>query len=623
MNMPSLSRLAGWSLVLCAVAAVNTSARAQTAPAIAPDTTLQLDHFVVSASRAPQDLKFTPSSVSVLSLPELRLAQIDSLKTALAQTPGVIVVSTGATGGQTSIFMRGANADQVLLLVDGVRMNTTQAAYLNFLGGADLAGLERIEVLRGPQSTLYGSSAMGGVILMETAAVGAGETSGIGTVNAGSFDTLGASVAARGRAGWLGYSVSLGHEQTDNRRPDNAYKQSAYTFRFEGSLTSTLALGATLRGQVGDYDEAGSLLFPGTGRVDALNHLATTYAQWHPAAEFRSRLTAGWHQNEYTYTPKPYGSSSIFYARKTRRILDWQNTWDAAPWATLVAGANAEWSHYITGGAPLQDQLHGAYLSAVLRPRANLAIDGGFRTDDYDIAGRATTGRTGAAYRLAATGTKFRATYGTGFKAPSTTNRFGSPPFYAPSPAIRPEKSTGWDAGFDQALFGERLTASATYFQSRFRDMINNVYQSSTGLYKATNLKLARTEGVEFALAARPVKSVTLRAAYTYLSALDTSTAKVARLPRRPRHTLDLDARWQTTSVWLIGAGLHFVSDRVQSSTVTLENYATVRLYTSYAFTPAVAVKFRVENALNENYAEVLGYPALPRAMFGGVEWKF
>lgn len=618
MNMPSLSRLAGWSLVLCAA-----TVSAQTAPAIASDTTLQLDHFVVSASRTPQDPNFTPSSVTVLSLPELRLAQIDSLKTALAQTPGVIVVSTGATGGQTSIFMRGANADQVLFLVDGVRMNTTQADYLNFLGRADLAGLERIEVLRGPQSTLYGSSAMGGVILMETAAVGAGETSGVGTVRAGSFDTLGTSVAARGRNGGLGYSASLGREQTDNRRPDNAYKQWAYTLRFEGSLTPTLALGTTLRGQVGAYDEAGSLLFPGAGRVDALNHLATIYAQWHPTAEFRSQLTAGWHQNEYTYTPKPYGSSSIFYSRNTRRILDWQNTWDPAPWATLVAGANAEWSHYITGGAPLEDRLHGAYVSTVLRPLANLAIDGGFRTDDYDLTGRATTGRAGAAYRLAETGTKFRATYGTGFKAPSTTNRFGSLPFYAPSPAIRPEKSTGWDAGFDQELFGERLTASATYFQGRFRDMISNVYQSSTGLYKATNLKLARTEGMEFALAARAVKSVTLRAAYTYLSALDTSTAKVTRLPRRPRHTLDLDAQWQTTSVWLVGAGLHSVSDRVQSSTVTLENYARVRLYTSYALTPAVAVKFRVENALNENYAEVLGYPALPRAMFGSVEWKF
>src|SRR2546423_1605112 len=138
MNMPSLSRLAGWSLVLCAVAAVSALSRAQTAPADAPDAALQLDHFVVSASRAPEDLKFTPSSVSILSLPELRLAQIDSLKTALAQTPGVVVMSTGATGGQTSIFMRGANADQVLFLVDGVRMNTTQADYLSFLGGADL-----------------------------------------------------------------------------------------------------------------------------------------------------------------------------------------------------------------------------------------------------------------------------------------------------------------------------------------------------------------------------------------------------------------------------------------------------------------------------------------------------
>jgi vitamin B12 transporter len=623
MPTPSLSRLAGWFSVLTLIAATSP-VRAQTAPVVAPkNDAIHLDHWVVSASRTPQDRRFTPSSVTALSLPELRLTQIDGLKTALAQTPGVIVVSTGATGGQTSIFMRGANADQVLFLVDGVRMNTTQADYLNFLGGADLAGLERLEVLRGPQSTLYGSSAMGGVIAMETAAVGAGQTTGVVAARVGSFDTRGATVAARGRAGGLGYSASFGHDRTDNRRPDNAHKQSAYTLRFEDSIRPTLALGATLRGQVSAYDEAGSLLFPGAGRVEALNHLATTYAQWRPVAEFRSRLTAGWHQKEYTYTPKPYGSAATFYSRNTRRILDWQNSWDAAPWVTLVAGANAEWSHYISGGAPLQDRLHGAYLSTVLRPLANLSIDGGFRTDDYDLAGRATTGRAGVAYRVPATGTKFRATYGTGFKAPSGANRFGSLPFYAPSPTIRPEKSTGWDAGFDQALFGERLTVGATFFQSRFRDMISNVFQPATGLFKATNLKLARTEGVEFALAARPVQALTLRAAYTYLSALDTSAVKITRLARRPRHTLDLSAHGQATTKWLVGAGLHSVSDRVQSATVALENYATVRLHTSYALTPAVAVKFRVENALNETYAEVLGYPALPRALFGSVEWKF
>lgn len=622
MHLPKLSRLAGWTLVTC-LAAGSAPARGQSAPLGALDPAAPLEHVVVSAARLPQDPRYTPSSVSRLSLPELRLTQTADLKTALAQTPGVIVFSTGAVGAQTSLSIRGANADQVLLLVDGVRMNTTQADYLNFLGGADLVGLERLEVLRGPQSTLYGSSAMGGVILTETAAVGHGPGTGVAELHAGSFDTLGGSLSTRGRAGRFGYSASFGREQTANDRPNNAYKQSAYTTRLEAEATPAVLFGFTLRGQLGAYDEAGSVLFPGSGRVDALNHLATTYAQWRPTAAFQSRLTAGWHQNEYTYTPKPYDPFSTFYSRNTRRILDWQNTWEAAPWATVVAGANAEWSHYNAAGTPLRDRLHGAYLSTVLRPTADLSLDGGLRTDDYDIAGRATTGRAGIAYRLTPTGTKLRATSGTGFKAPSTTNRFGSLPFYAPSPAIRPEKSTGWDAGFDQPLFGDRLTLGTTYFENRFRDMISNVYSPTTGLYQATNLKLARTKGVEVALAAQPVRTVGLRLAYTYLSALDTSSAPIARLSRRPRHTVDFDAHWQATPAWVVGAGLHSVSDRVQSSTLTLENYATTRLYTSYALTQAVALKFRLENALDETYAEALGYPSLPRAFFGGLECKF
>ena len=153
--------------------------------------------------------------------------------------------------------------------------------------------------------------------------------------------------------------------------------------------------------------------------------------------------------------------------------------------------------------------------------------------------------------------------------------------------------------------------------------MISNVYSSASGLYVATNLKLACMEGVEFALTAHPIRAIKLRAAYTYLSALDTSSAIVTRLPRRPRHTLDLDAQWQATAAWLVGTGLYSVSDRVQSATVRLENYATVRLYTSYALTSSVAVKFRVENVLNEHYSEVLGYPALPRAIYSSIDWKF
>jgi vitamin B12 transporter len=315
--------------------------------------------------------------------------------------------------------------------------------------------------------------------------------------------------------------------------------------------------------------------------------------------------------------------SAVFYSRNTRQILEWQNTWEAASWLTLVAGANAEISRYASAGASLQDKLHGGYVSALLRPTSALSFDAGVRVDDYDLAGQANTGRAGAAYRFESVGTKIHATYGSGFKAPSVTNRFGSPPYYGANSDIRPEKSTGWDAGVDQDFADGQFTVSATYFENSFRDLINNVYSSTTGLYYATNVKRAQTEGVEVALTARPSKTITLRGAYTYLSALDTSGVPATRLPRRPRHTADLDLQWQATSPWMVGAGLHSVSDRVQSATSRQENYATVRLYTSYALTSTVTARFRVENALNENYAEVPGYPALPRGFFSSVEWCF
>ncbi|MCX6945460.1 MAG: TonB-dependent receptor plug domain-containing protein, partial [Opitutales bacterium] len=167
--MPSLSRLAGWSLVLGAGAVLCAVTRAQTTPAAPVGDPLPLGQFVVSASRTPQDPKFVASSVTTLALADLAAAQVTDLRTALSAQAGVGVVSSGAVGGQTSVFLRGSNSYQTLFIVDGVRMNDRAALYSNFLGGADLAGLGRIEVLRGPQSTLYGSSAMGGVIVLDTA----------------------------------------------------------------------------------------------------------------------------------------------------------------------------------------------------------------------------------------------------------------------------------------------------------------------------------------------------------------------------------------------------------------------------------------------------------------------
>jgi len=605
----TLSRLAGWSLLASACAAPPVSTRAQ-----APVE--QLDAYVVSATRTPQDPKLSSSSVTLLPLADLQAEQTADLRTALAQTPGVGVVSSGAPGGQSSIFLRGANSYQTLFVVDGVRMNDRSTAYQNFLSGADLAGLDRVEVLRGPQSTLYGSSAMGGVILLETAH-GGGTPAGATEATAGSFSTLGGAIAGKGGDASLSYSGSLARTTTANDRPNNDYSQWSYSTRLESQVAPAWLFGMTLRGQRGDYEEPGSRLFASAGKVDADNHLVTAYGQWRPGADFTSRLTVAWHQRQYTFADA-YGLSR---SQNTREIADWQNTWVATSQIEVVVGANAEQSRYTIDRAYTDDHSRAGYLSTTMKPCKPLVLTGGLRHDDYVSAGGATTGRAGVAW-LPADGTKLRATYGTGFSAPGSDDRYGVPQWgQLPSPSLRPEKSHGWDAGLDQALADGRVMLSATYFHNRFRDLFDYAITDFTTYQgRIVNRDRATTQGAEFAADVRVGPGAGVRASYTYLDAVDDVSG--ARLLRRPRHAGDLDAHVQATKPWLVGAGLHVVADRIDSGG-PLASWTTARLYTSYAVSTGVRLKLRVENALNKAYEEVLGYAALPRGIFGSVEWRF
>jgi vitamin B12 transporter len=605
----TLSRVAGWSLLASACAATPLSTRAQ-----APVE--QLDAYVVSATRTPQDPKLSSSSITLVPLADLQAEQTVDLRTALAQTPGVFVANSGAMGGQSSIFLRGANSDQTLFIVDGVRMNDRSTAYLNLLSGADLAGLQRVEVLRGPQSTLYGSSALGGVILLETAR-GCGTPTGVAEATAGSFSTYGGSLAGQGGTATSGFSGSLARTTTANDRPNNDYKQWSYSTRLESQVAPAWLLGATLRGQQGDYEEPGSRLYASAGQVDADNHLVTAYGQWRPDADFTSRLTGAWHQRQYSFADA-YGLSR---SQNTRDIADWQNTWIASLQVEVVAGANAEQSRYTIDGARTDDHSRAGYLSTTLKPLASLVLTGGLRYDDYASTGGATTGRAGVAW-LPADGTKLRVTYGTGFEAPGSDDRYGVPQWgQLPSPGLRPEKSRGWDAGVDQTLADGRVTLSATYFHNRFRDLFDyQITDFTTYQGRIVNRARATTQGAELAGNIRVGAVAGVRASYTYLDAHDDVSG--ARLLRRPRHAGDVDAHVQATKAWLVGAGLHVVADRVDSGG-PLASWTTARLYTSYAITSGLRLKLRVENALNQAYEEVLGYAALPRGVFGSVEWSF
>lgn len=578
------------------------------------------DQFVVSASRTPQDPAYLPSSVTSLSLPSLGDQQLPDLRTALAETPGVIVVNSGAVGSQSSVFLRGANSDLTLFVVDGVRLNTENISYANFFGGADLAGLDRIEVLLGPQSTLYGSSAMGGVILLETAR-GSGSPSGVLSTYAGSFGSFGAEASVAGGAGTVGYSASVSHEQTDNDRPYNRYRNWNYSTRLEDAFTPWLLVGATLRGEVGNYEEPGPVPeTPPLGDVATTTDVATAYIEAHQGDQFRSRLTAAWYQDEYTYNDgSPYDS---YYARNTRAIFDWQNTWEAATWAELVGGMNAESSYYDSGGITTDHSL-AEYFSSTLHPASDVELTAGLRHDHFDTAGDATTWRTGLAY-TPVKGTKLRATYGTGFNAPTPIDRYGELPYMLPNPSVQPERSRGWDAGIDQSLFNGALTLSATYFQNRFSNLLEyEVEDPVTYAGEEVNIDRASTSGVELEANAKLGSKTTARLGYTYLQAADDVTG--TRLIRRPRHTLDGGLESQITKQWMAGAGVHLVADRVDGvyAPAPLGGYTALRLYTQYKLRPNLLLKLRVENALDRSYQEVAGYPALPRGCYGGIEWRF
>jgi vitamin B12 transporter len=616
-----IRRLRSTRLIASFLLACGAFASARAQFTLAGTSAVVLDNYVISASRTAQDPKYTPSSVSVLPLPDLAAAQVTDLRLALEQEPGVIVNTTGATGGVTSVLLRGANAHQTLFVVDGVRMNDRSAKYETFLGGADLAGVDRIEVLRGPQSTLYGSSAMGGVIVLNTS-VGSGAPAGRISAMGGSFETWGAAASVQGSEGALSYSGALMRYETANDEPHNDYEKWNYSTRLEYTVSPALLLGVTFRGQNGEFLQSGSRYYRSPGSVESANYLGTVYAEARAGDAFTSRLTVGQAKRVYDWIDLSVNHTGTDSAlRNTRKVVDWQNTWQALPELEVVAGASHERSRDDVDGVPSRDDVTAGYLSATAHPMEDVTLTAGVRRDDFDSVGGATTWRSGVAWLPART-TKLRATYGTGFSAPGTDDVYGVASWnQLPNLDLRPEKSRGWDVGVDQAFANGDVTVSATYFQNRFRDLLEWVTVDwTTYAGQMVNVSRATTEGVELAVQAKLGSAVQTRVAYTYLEADDATAGK--RLIRRPRHTANVEARFQASDAWLVGAGLRIVADRVET-TGPFEDYTTARVFTSYAVRNDLQLKLRVENALDEKYDGVRGYAALPFGAFGSIEWSF
>ncbi|WP_438481831.1 TonB-dependent receptor plug domain-containing protein [Oleiharenicola lentus] len=616
-------------LALLAGLAPALTALAQTSSANTSANTEVLPKYVYTATRTPAALTTTGSYVDTISAEELARMQLTSLNAALAGVPGAPSFSSGARGGITSLFLRGANSNQTLFLVDGIRFNDPNTDYAVALGGMCVSACDSLEIAHGPQSTLYGGEAVGGVLSLRSQR-GIGPAAHAVSFEAGSFGTVQGSVRAQGGDAKTGYTFSAVGGATENDRPNNDFTSATYALRLDRTINDKVAVGVTYRGFVGEYGSPGDRFTNDANNTEKeSNQLATVFAEFTPTSTFSSKVILGGQYRRFeSISPNAAGTTASTTLVKNRRtVLDWQNTLSLGEQHRVTGGVTAEANHTRNtgfGNINESQQLLAFFVQDEWTPVERVYLTAGVRSDDHDTFGRATTGRVTAAWLSKDSRFKLRSSYGTAFRAPGFLDLYGQSAFYVGNPNLKPEKARGFDAGVDYFLPENKGVLSATYFDTRLRNLI--VFDFGVFPGTTANVEKARTQGVELAGKFALPGAVQIRAAYTYLEADNLSQG--IRLLRRPRNSGSVDAWHEFGGGFSLGAGAVLVAgrqdvDAATFATVVGEDYSVARIYAAWQVNSRLAFKARVENALDENYEEVNGYPQPGAGAFVGVEWKF
>lgn len=582
------------------------------------------------------------SAFSRIDANEINRFQQDNLLEVLNITPGIQAIEAGAPGGFGEVMIRGNGPSQSLILVNGVKVNTgiNQDAS-PFLSYAGSRGLRNIEIVRGPQSSLYGSESIGGVISLDTQR-GEGKPSVDLFAEFGSFSTFNEGVSSGGEIGDLAYFATYENLSTQNNRPNNDYQANRYALRLDYKAFENLNLRFNFTGQIGEYQEPGSVRpqdwgnnNPGQFAIGETNILSLML-DWRPLDFWTQKLTLGGCFQRYTLTdpayPGNFETDSNTINNSANYCTDWMNVFQISRQNRLSVGFSFDaytgdfYSRYGTTPAtylPTKSQTGMAvYAQDEWELLKNLFITGAVRYDGYSQAGSALTYRFTSAYLVEKTNTKFRGSYGTGFKAPSLIQLYSPNPYYLGNLDLNAEKSIGWDVGIDQYFLDEQLKLSATYFENSINNLIVVETDPLTGLGSYENMDSAKNNGVELSAEISLFKKWNTRIAYTY-----TQTTVLTQFPQQ-KNTISLDTNYLLTPQWLIGCGATYFGGRrqmdyVEGMVVELPNYATLRVYSRYEINKYAAIMARVENVTNTAYETNLGYSALPIGFYGGIEIAF
>jgi vitamin B12 transporter len=609
--------------------------------AAADDASLEpvsLPPVVVTPTRLPTPETEVGSSITVITSEDIERKQERTLPDALKDVPGLNVVQTGGPGGQTSVFLRGANANQTKVFIDGIDATDPATGTFNFEHVLTW-DIDRVEVVRGPQSGLYGADAIGGVVNIITK-TGSGPPQIGGSIEGGSFGTFNQNGGVRGSLDRFNYYLDFAHfhssdtpvTPTDLLPPGrsaqgNAYDNKTLSSRFGIDLADNFGIGLVTR-----YIDT-SLHFTGDDFLGPESLQSTeddqqlfTRGTAHLVSfdgVFDQTVGLSYTKfNQRDFDPNPPNPEPSFF-NGDRLKADWQGNLNLMPGQVLTLRAEHQRDEITNPIAEITDNAAMIQLQSGFGDRFFNAAS--VRYDNYDTFGGKTTFRIAPALLIPETDSKLKGSVGTGFKAPTLAELFQNFPsfnFFG-NPNLKPETSTGYDLGFEQALLEKRLQLGATYFHNNIDNLIA-VNDTGTSFQ---NVGRATTYGVEAFLTYTPWEPLTLRADYTFLIAKDDILDQ--ELLRRPKNKASLDAAWHITEKAVLSATLLYVGpwvDANRAGTVTgltTNGYTLVNLAGSYDLGNGLAAYARINNLFDRHYQNPSGFLQPGLGVYAGIRVAF
>ncbi len=591
------------------------------------------DVIVVTASGFEQPRSETGQAIDIVDRERLDQLQSAIIGDALQSVPGVTVATRGGLGGQASAFLRGGNSSQTLVLIDGVRINDLTSPNGAFDFGTLMTGnIGQVEVLRGPNSVIWGSQAIGGVVNIQSLAPTDGFEGRFGA-EYGAADTKRMNANIAGTSGLFegsfggSYVDAQGISALAGGTERDGFENVAGNGRLKVNISDTFNLdfrGYYNRATV-EYDSAfgiGANALPVTRNRQFIGYVGAN------VVAFDGRM-----QNRIAYTRtdiRRLGTDPVvfsfnnFIVRGSIDRAEYHTALDVNDALTLTAGLEYERTFASTSfeGAAAdiaRNHVASGFSQIILRLLAGLTVTGGVRHDEYNDYGGQTTLGGNIAFTPNDGRSMLRATYGEGFRAPTLSE--GQPPYG--NPDLRPETARNFDLGFEQQILNGKARFFATYFNRRSTDLI----AFSFATFQSENIDRVKSTGVEAGFNLNPTDRLDIRASYTLVDAVNRSAGANFgnRLALRPQHSGSLTVDWQTPIGLSVGSSVLLIGDSFDdaSNSVALDGYALVGLRASLPINDRLELYGRVDNIFDVQYTVVAGYNSFGRNAAVGVRAKF